>query len=376
MKSASEAVGGKTVVWKLNERVKELTTLHRASSILQKDVGGMNQTLQRLTNMLPAGWQYPVITVARIFFKDEKFFSPGFRESAWCQSAEFMTKAGHKGRLDIFYLEERPIFDEGPFLKEERALINSVSRMLKSYCEQKLFKMALRRANQRLEEEVRLRTHELKQTNAALQEENAVRRKAERKILSYQQRLRRLVAEMATTEERERRKLATELHDEIGQNLAALKLSIQKSRDRLKKGEDISDECVRVADLIDETIRVVRGLTHQISPPALYEFGLVPALEALAENLGSLHPVVISVKNQGDPVNLPECFHGTLFSAVRELLINVIKHAQTEKARVRLTWLPRFLKIKVEDRGVGFDIANLANHSSEKGCFGLFNLKE
>lgn len=114
------------------ERVKELTLLHRIVNILQNRQD-IPQTLKMVARILPSGWQYPEIAVSRIVFDGVEYTTPDFVKTRWGQSVNFVTCNGKSGSVEIYYLEEKPEEDEGPFLAEERNLIVSVSEMLRLY---------------------------------------------------------------------------------------------------------------------------------------------------------------------------------------------------------------------------------------------------
>lgn len=119
--------------YQLNERVKELTTLYKAGVILQGQDRPITVTLNDFVNILPAGWQYPDITAASVKVGELEFHTPGFKTSLSSQSASFSTSLGIKGKVEVVYLEERPSETEGPFLAEERKLIDMLADMLRVY---------------------------------------------------------------------------------------------------------------------------------------------------------------------------------------------------------------------------------------------------
>jgi PAS domain S-box-containing protein len=116
----------------LNERVKELTTLYRVGQILQTKERPVDSLLQEIVSILPGGWQYSEICAARIILGESEFRTPNFADGIYKQSATFEF-ADIKGRVEIVYLEERPAETEGPFVAEERNLINMVAEMLQVY---------------------------------------------------------------------------------------------------------------------------------------------------------------------------------------------------------------------------------------------------
>jgi PAS domain S-box-containing protein len=117
--------------YQLNERIKELTTLYRAGVILQREERSVLVTLQDFVSILPGGWQYPAITAACVKLGELEFATPDYLPGAYSQSATFTTSSGTIGKIEVVYLQERPQEDEGPFLDEERKLIDMLADMLK-----------------------------------------------------------------------------------------------------------------------------------------------------------------------------------------------------------------------------------------------------
>ncbi|MFH1676035.1 MAG: ATP-binding protein [bacterium] len=110
-----------------NERVKELTCLYGIARISGEPELSLEKTLMRIARLLPPAWQYPGITTGRITVDGKAYESTGFREGTHKQSADIVVNGELRGTIDVFYLEERPILYEGPFLKEERNLIDTVA---------------------------------------------------------------------------------------------------------------------------------------------------------------------------------------------------------------------------------------------------------
>lgn len=128
----------------LNERVKELTTLYETGRILQDETRMVDDLMQEVVNVLPPGWQYPDITEARILIGGIEFKTPHFSKVERRQQAHFYLPQGMLGMVEIVYLEERPQEVEGPFLLEERNLINMIAEMLRIYFAKRHESMALR----------------------------------------------------------------------------------------------------------------------------------------------------------------------------------------------------------------------------------------
>jgi signal transduction histidine kinase len=174
-------------------------------------------------------------------------------------------------------------------------------------------------------------------------------------------------------EERERRRIANDLHDHIGQNLALSKIKLGELR--LLASPSLVKPLDEIHRLIEETIRYTRSLTFELSPSILYEFGFEAAVEWLAEQTQEKHGILVDFENDLQPKPLRKEMRVLLFKAVSELLMNVIKHAQAHKAKVAIQRKGNNIRITVEDDGVGFDIPEANQLGSVKG-FGLFSIRE
>jgi PAS domain S-box-containing protein len=156
VESADTEAERRRLVHDLGERVKELTVLHGAARCLQADRPLDRALLGELVSLLPPGWQYPGDCVARIEWGEVTAQTPRWRSTPWTQSATF-TGGGQAGRIDVAYLVAKPPAAEGPFLAEERALLQSLADMLCAHAERQQARAELTRslrelsdANQRL----------------------------------------------------------------------------------------------------------------------------------------------------------------------------------------------------------------------------------
>lgn len=136
------------LIHRLGERVKELTALHQTARILQKQTNSVPQLLQEIVELLPPAWQYPEVTAASITFGALECQTANFTPTQWSLMAE-VTAGGVRGVLEVVYLEERPAESLGPFLSEERNLINSVAEMISSALNHKYSQEALRESERR-----------------------------------------------------------------------------------------------------------------------------------------------------------------------------------------------------------------------------------
>jgi len=200
------------------------------------------------------------------------------------------------------------------------------------------------------------------------------RKRVEEKIRVYQEQLRSLASQLSLVEERERHRIATELHDHIGQTLALCQIKLGALRESASPTLAASVDGIR--DLIEQTIHYTRSLTSELSPPILYELGFEAAIEWLGEQILKRHGIRFEFEDDRQPKPMDDEARILLFQAVRELLINVTKHAQARNAKVSVQRDGDNIRINVEDDGVGFDISKLDSYLKENSGFGLFSIRE
>jgi len=195
------------------------------------------------------------------------------------------------------------------------------------------------------------------------------------RIEAYEKRMRRLASELSLAEARERREIASDLHDHIGQALAFVvqKVSVLRGNSIFS---GMSEEYEEILSILRQTIRYTRDLTVEISPPVLYELGLPAAIDWLAERTMARHGLPVEVSSRGEPAALGEDLRVFIFKTVQELINNAIKHAEAGRVEIRSTWRDAGLEIEVRDDGRGFDTGKLDGGASDDCCFGLFNIRE
>jgi PAS domain S-box-containing protein len=206
-------------------------------------------------------------------------------------------------------------------------------------------------------------------------EDISARKKAEEDIHSYQQQLRSLAAELSLAEERERRRIATILHDHIGQILAMSKIKLGSLIESSPSSVDVGN-IKEIREYVEQAIDYTRSLTVELSPPVLYAFGLEAALEWLSEQIMEQFGIVCEFENDSQPKPVNEEMKVFTFTAVRELLANVGKHADASRAKITVRRMNRNLVIHVADDGVGFNPSKLKSHLYDNQGFGLFSIRE
>ncbi len=188
--------------------------------------------------------------------------------------------------------------------------------------------------------------------------------------------LRALAAELIQSEERERRRIARLLHDDLQQLLMAAKLRVEIMRGR-PEAKSLAGELRRIEEMIAESGAAARELSHELSPSVLHEYGLVAGLRWLGRWMHEKHGLTVRVAGATATDAVEPEVAVLLFQSVRELLFNVVKHAGVKRASVRIGRTPDgWLEIRVSDKGRGIKVPpTRAGHPARTG-FGLFSVRE
>lgn len=202
------------------------------------------------------------------------------------------------------------------------------------------------------------------------------RKQTERNVQEYQKQLKQMSSELLIAEENERHRIAAGIHDDVGQRLAIIKYGL----DSLQSSETRSDILVslrRQSKLISSAIEEIRSFTFELSSPILYEIGIEAAIEKwMNDYITSQHGIKCKYQIDGPKINLSEKIKIILFQGARELLTNILKHAQADAIEVNIHRSINGIRITVKDNGIGF-ICDIENSTvKRKNGFGLFNLRE
>ena len=320
----------------LGERVKELTALHGVVRLLQDSSLPLDRLLQQVVLLLPAAWQYPDIAVARIRIGELVATTPRFQETLWMQCAVLTTSAGHQGSVDVGYLEERPKEDEGPFLQEERNLINSLADTLSSYL---------------------------------------TRREAEEGLRETHAQLQALSRRLMYLQEQERRQLAHDLHDEVGQALTALKMNLQTMQ-RVADTSLVQNSLYDSFSILNTLLARVRDLSLDLRPSLLDHLGLVPAIRWYAIRQAERAGLQAQIDADALPQDLPSDMAVVCFRIVQEAVTNVLRHAKATQLDVVLRTTDSGFDLAVKDNGVGFRVSESLTEVDGRWAIGLVGMRE
>jgi signal transduction histidine kinase len=216
---------------------------------------------------------------------------------------------------------------------------------------------------------------QLLKTNAQVQQETAKRKQAEKQLRSCRTQVRTLTSELRLSEERERHRLAQDLHDTVAQCLAGCRFKLESLQADLPDGARHTrvGECI---DFIDQAIKQTRLLMFEFYPWILDESGLETTLRSLAHRVQEAHGIQVECTGDGTTDTLGRDLRVLLFRTIRELLINVVKHAQARHVTISISSANNQIRINVVDDGIGFDTACLADEQAKKNGFGLISIRE
>jgi signal transduction histidine kinase len=205
------------------------------------------------------------------------------------------------------------------------------------------------------------------------------RKRAEQKILEYQQRLKALASQLTIAEEKERRVIATALHDQVGQSLALARMQLASARKSVAEST-LADKLDDISNTLLNTLEDTQLLMLDLSSSSMHETGLSTAisewLEVQIENRYSLKTEFIDNIPGNRRNALDANVRSILFRNVRELLVNVVKHARANRVSVRLEDRNTSIRIIVEDDGIGFEPRAMIHAGGKFGGFGLFSIEE
>ena len=416
----------------LTERRKELEALFGLAKLGAKAGITLDEIYQDFVNLLPASWQYPKVTCARIIMGDSEFRTDNFKPSAWMQSVPVRVKGAVVGRLEVGYLEERPEEVEGPFVKEEKDLIEALASQIGNLTERKqadevfraseekhrlLFEnagdmifihdeegqtldanpMAVKLFGYTRLELMSMTLHQIESPEASLPTADRIARLLKEGHLTFEtvlqckdgslvptevntrrivwdgeptflgicrditkrkeaeEKLRQLSARLLRHRDEEQRHIARELHDVIGQNLAAMTINLDfllTSADRLPP--QARQALLDSEAMAKQTAKEVRTFSYLLHPPLLEELGLGGALQDYVPGFARRSGIRVDLELPPEFGRMPQETELALFRVIQESLANIHRHSGSKTACITLNQTTDEVQLEVRDAGRGF----------------------
>jgi len=203
------------------------------------------------------------------------------------------------------------------------------------------------------------------------------RKRAEEALQESGKRLRFLSSQLITAQEKERRRISIELHDELGQALMVLKLQLRSMGEQLKEDQTaLREECEQILHYIDDVTENVRRLSRDLSPSILEDLGILPALRWLIDEFTKHHPVESKLDIEDTPNLFSKEDEIIIFRIFQETLTNIGKHAQATHVSVIIKLQDGEVSFMVEDNGKGFNVEQIFSREATKRGMGLVTMEE
>jgi PAS domain S-box-containing protein len=289
-------------------------------------------------------------TLSEVFPEAERYWLQGFAKVA-LTGDPIQIENYHRG-LDKYF-----------FVSAFRPQVGQVALTFIDITERVLIEKALQKAHDKLEKRVEKRTAELAKSNASLNREITERRRLSYRFLNAQ--------------EDERRRIALELHDDLGQDLSVLKLQFDSLERQLSESQVVLKEHIaRISALLSNTIEKVRRICHELIPPVLLDLGLAPALRGLIQSSAQYSDFEIS-----SDIFISENLFSTeqqiaIYRIFQEIFNNIRKYAQATQVSIRIKRDKGSVLFRVADDGIGFDVKRIKSLSAAQRGLGLAAMEE
>ena len=228
-----------------------------------------------------------------------------------------------------------------------------------------------------LEKMVATRTEMLQKKNESLS--NALLEKDALlfKVKLMQKRLRKslkitnkLYNKIQTIQEDERKRISSDIHDEMGQMLTALKLKLYQINGKLKNDDQVNDKIETALQMVDDTIKATQRIAKQLRPDILDNLGLSEAVTSLCKTINESAGIKFELEITGNPLELNKETELCIYRVIQEAITNMIRHSNSKKADIHIENTADFLNINIRDYGTGIDRIKI-RHSDSLGIFGM-----
>ena len=238
---------------------------------------------------------------------------------------------------------------------------------------------ALRKAHDELEQRVEERTVELKIANQRLRREIRERTRAEEALKQSERELRVLSSRLLTAQEKERKRIAGELHDGVGQWLSTIKFAMENAVRRMDKGdsEASADSLEAIVSLAQGAIEEVRRIAMDLRPSTLDDIGILATISWFCREFQAIYSG-ISIEKQIDieEDEVPDLLKIVIYRVLQEAMNNVTKHSNANLVRFSLRKTDGTIELVIEDNGLGFDLEDALSLDSDRRGLGLASMKE
>ncbi|MBW1743675.1 MAG: PAS domain-containing protein [Deltaproteobacteria bacterium] len=329
-KQAGEALQKRT--HDLDERVKELNCLYGILHLVEDPGNSLEQILRGTVDLVPLSLQYPEITRARIMLEGQEFGTQEFKETDWKQASDIVVHGKTMGTIEVCCLEERPESDEGPFLTEERMLIEGIAGQLGRIIERK-------QAEERAE---------------------------------------KLSRQLIQAQDTERQMIALELHDRVAQDLSSLKIACETLLDDQPEVHDeITQKVSQLSQLCEGIITAVRDLSYDLRPIGMDRRRIARGISRYCQDFSEKTGLSVDFTSAGlADTRLDYDTRVNVYRLVQEALNNTRKHANAKHVTIKMLAAFPNIVIRIRDDGKGFDVEKrMANMTSEKHM-GLRSMEE
>ncbi len=315
----------------LLERVKELNCLYGITRLAQNADKPQAELATDIAALICASWQYPESACARISIDGSEYATGNFQNSRWRQASTILVQGVPAGEVEVFYLTEHPQADEGPFLKEERHLIDAVADLVGRIVTQR-----------RVERQMRV-----------------------------------LSRELIMAQENERQRIARELHDNLTQDLCLARGVLEQVLSGQPVNEEMSPLARQAAERLGAAIESIRNLAHTLLPVGLMELGLVNTLLHHCEEYSLHHGIEVELFADGmESIKL--CFETqiNLYRLIQESMTNTRKHAAASRIVIRFLASYPDLIVLIEDDGRGAVMEACFAKAGRERRMGLWSMRE
>ncbi|MCM0756806.1 sensor histidine kinase [Desulfovibrio aminophilus] len=315
----------------LLERVKELDCLYGITRLAQQGNLPQDDLLRETAELVRVSWQYPEIACAAVTLDGQRYATSGYRRAGARQSSPIRIQGETAGEVEVRYLEPRPECGEGPFLQEERRLIDAVADLIGRIVERR-----------RVEEQMRA-----------------------------------LSRELIKAQENERQRIARELHDHLAQDLSLVKTGLERIWTAQPPAENHSAQAAEITERLGAAIAAIRDLAYGLLPPGLTELGLVDTVLRHCEEFSQRHGIAVDVFADGlEGVGMDFDTQINVYRLIQEALSNTRKHAAASAVRIRLLASYPNLILRIEDDGRGADLEKCLAKAGREKRMGLWSMRE